>query len=134
MEDTIQIQLTDFYEDRPMEVTVRRPSILSLARAGKIPNPLMNTVMRMFEFRVGGEEPSLKEMADTLHIVAESCLVEPAYEEVKDRLTDEQLMEIYHFAKGGVSELDFFRKVRRVFQDNAAGKANKPARKRSAKN
>lgn len=133
MKETVQIKITDFYEDKDMEVTVKRPSILGLARSGKIPNPLMETVMQMFEFRAGGKEASLKEIGETLHIVAENCLVEPAYDEVKEQLTDEQLMELYHFAKGGVQELAFFRKVRRVFQDDSAGKANGTSRKRAAR-
>ncbi len=117
---TRKIKISGFFDSTPMEVTVRRPSILSLARAGKIPNPLMNAVMRLFEFHTTGPEPSLAEIADTMHLVAECCLVSPSYDSVCERLTDDQLVELYHFAKGGVEELEFFRRYRRIYADDSA--------------
>ncbi len=92
-----------------MGVVLKRPSILSLAMAGKIPNPLLAAATKLFEFAPKGENVSLKEAGQLLHIIAEASLISPKYEEIKDELTDEQLMEIYHYAREGAAGLEYFR-------------------------
>ena len=130
----MKLTLSGFDGKSEMTVTARRPSILTLARLGKIPNPLLGAAAKLFSFCGKGSEPSLKEVADTLHIVAEAALIEPAYETVKDALTDDQLMELYQFAKGGVDALNCFRRLGGFFAGGTGGKAQRPGGKPDAGN
>ena len=117
-----------------MNVILRRPSILSLAMAGKIPNPLLAAATKLFEFVPGRESISLKEIGEILHIVAEASLVSPSYDEVKDELTDQQLMEIYHYAKEGADGLEYFRFVREFHKDGGSGESEQSDNKRDTGN
>ena len=114
-------QLTSFDGKESMPVILKRPSILSLAMGGKIPNPLMSAASKLFDFSPKGEEVSLKEIGQVMHIVAEASLVSPAYDEIKDYLTDEQLMEIYHYAKEGADGLTYFRMFRGIHKSSDSG-------------
>ena len=104
--------ITSFDGRGQMSVILKRPSILSLAKLGKIPNPLLASASKLFDFAPKSEEISLKEIGEILHIVAEATLILPTYHEVKDNLTDEQLMEIYRYAKEGADGLEYFRMFR----------------------
>ncbi len=132
MVNEMEIALTGFDGRGEWKVTVRRPSILTLARLGKIPNPLLGAAAKLFSFGGKAEDPSLKEVADMLHIVAEASLVQPAYEQVKEKLTDEQLMELYQFAKGGVDALHCFRRLGGLSAGGTGGKAQRQGGKPGA--
>ena len=116
------INISSFDGRGTMSVIVKRPSILTLATLGKIPNPLLSAAAKLFEFAPKSETPSIKEIGEILHIVAEASLVTPTYEELKDQLTDNQLMEIYHYAKGGADGLEYFRVLRELHKDSIGGK------------
>lgn len=107
-----------------LSVILKRPSILTLAMAGKIPNPLLAAATKLFDFAPKSESVSIKEIGQVLHIIAEAALISPKYEEIKDNLTDEQLMEIYHYAKEGADGLEYFRGFRGVHKgcDNSESK------------
>lgn len=105
-----------------MSVILKRPSILSLAMSGKIPNPLLGAATRLFEFAPKDETVSIKEIGQVLHIIAEASLINPSYSEIKDQLTDEQLMEIYHYAKEGADGLEYFRHFREFHKGSDGGK------------
>ena len=120
------LTLSDFDGKGEMQVVARRPSILTLARLGKIPNPLLGAAAKLFSFGGKTAEPSLKEIADMLHIVAEATLMKPAYDAVKEQLTDDQLMELYQYAKGGVEALNCFRKLGGFFAGGTGGQAQRP--------
>lgn len=105
-----------------LSVILKRPSILSLAMAGKIPNPLLGAATKLFDFAPKSEPASIKEIGQVLHIIAEGSLLSPKYEEIKDDLTDEQLMEIYHYAKEGADGLEYFRAFRGVHKSSDDGK------------
>lgn len=111
-------QITSFDGKGTMDVILKRPSILTLAKMGKIPNPLLSSAAKLFDFSPKGEEVSIKEIGEVLHIVAGACLVCPAYEEICNDLTDEQLMEIYHYAKEGADGLEYFRTFRGVHKSS----------------
>lgn len=104
-----------------MSVTLRRPSILTLAMAGKIPNPLLAAATKLFDFAPKSEAASLKEIGQVMHIIAEASLISPSYDEIKDDLTDEQLMEIYHYAKEGADGLEYFRIFREFHKGSDGG-------------
>lgn len=116
------INISSYDGRETMSVIVKRPSILTLATLGKIPNPLLAAATKLFEFAPKSEIPSIKEIGEILHIVAEASLINPTYEEIKDQLTDNQLMEIYHYAKGGADGLEYFRIVRELHKDSVGSK------------
>ena len=68
-----------------VEVELKRPSILALAAAGAIPNPLMKTARKLFYSGV--------------------------LEEAGIELTDEQLVAIFQFTQLGAKALDRFRQL-----------------------
>lgn len=114
-------QITSFDGKGTMDVILKRPSILTLAKMGKIPNPLLSSAAKLFDFSPKGEEVSIKEIGEVLHIVARASLVTPAYEQVCDDLTDEQLMEIYRYAKEGAHGLEYFRMFREFHKGSDGG-------------
>ncbi|MBQ6998309.1 MAG: hypothetical protein IJN62_00780 [Clostridia bacterium] len=117
-----------------MSVILKRPSILSLAMAGKIPNPLLGAATKLFDFAPKSEATSIKEIGQVLHIIAEASLLSPKYNEVKDDLTDEQLMEIYHYAKEGADGLEYFRVFRGVHKGSNNGEGEQSGGEQRAEN
>lgn len=117
-----------------MSVILKRPSILSLAMAGKIPNPLLAAATKLFEFAPKGEAVSIKEIGQVLHIIAEASLISPSYDEIKDDLTDEQLMEIYHYAKEGADGLEYFRLFREFHKGSDGVKDEQSGGEQNASN
>lgn len=115
-----------------MEVILRRPSVLSLAMNGKIPNPLLAAASKLFDFAPRGESVSLKEIGELLHIIAGATLIEPCYDDVKDELTDTQLTEIYHYAKEGADGLAYFRRFREFSPGGGSGKGERQGGERNA--
>lgn len=105
-----------------MDVILKRPSVLSLAMKGIIPNPLLSAAARLFDFAPKSQQASLKEIGEILHIIAEASLISPSYEDIKDSLTDTQLMEIYHYAKEGADGLECFRMLGELHSGNHGGK------------
>ena len=110
------VQLSDFGPGKPFIVRLRRPSMMALAKAGKIPNTLLNAAEEMFRKGVSGvkdEENVLAELYDVLEIIAEAALVEPTYEQFKEaglEISDQNLIEIFQYTQLGVSALESFRK------------------------
>jgi len=109
------INLPAFAEDQPFVAKLRRPSILALAKAGKIPNALMTTANSLFI--KGGvdtkDEGALREVFQVIDVLCEAAFVEPAYKQIKDsgiELTDEQYMFIFNYTQTGVKALEPFRK------------------------
>lgn len=107
--NTFETTISSFDGRGVMAVTLKRPSVLTLAKLGKIPNPLLGAATKLFDFAPKGEGATLKELGEILHILAEASLVKPRYEEIADDLTDPQLMEIYHYVREGADGLEYFR-------------------------
>ena len=101
------------WDDDPVFFRLQRPAMAVLVKQGKIPNGLLNVVESLFEVKDIGdtkkESPSYKQYAELLCVIAEAALVEPAYADVQDLLTDEQLLEIYQYTQGGLAGLRKFR-------------------------
>lgn len=109
------VRLPDFAEGQPFIARVRRPSMLVLAKSGKIPNSLLKTASELFS---GGtrnkqtDENTLKEIYEVCHIVCESTLIEPSLKDIEDigvELSDDQLMAIFNYSQIGVRALNSFR-------------------------
>lgn len=109
----VLVELPDFAEGQPFVVRLRRPSMLVLAKSGKIPNELLATADALFNGTKKEKNPNaLKEITGILEIMADAALAEPTYAEVKEAgldLTDEQFMAIFNYTQAGVRALDTFR-------------------------
>lgn len=111
------VRLPDFAEGQPFVARLRRPSMLMLAKSGKIPNSLLSAAGELFT--QGGQgldadnDNMLKDVYDICEILCEASLLQPTFDEIKGvgiELSDEQLMAIFNYTQGGVKALESFRK------------------------
>lgn len=108
------VQFPDFAEGQPFVARIKRPSMLALAKADKIPNALLQTANNMFSGRgVSEKKPTaLADLFQVLDVMCEACFVEPTFAQIKEagvQLTDEQLMFVFKYSQEGVKALDSFR-------------------------
>lgn len=108
------IELPPFVEGQPFVARLKRPSMLGLVKAGKIPNALLSTANGLFaNGSVDMEDTAaLSNLFKVLDAICEECFVEPSYTEMKAagiELTDEQLMFVFNYTQRGVSALSSFR-------------------------
>lgn len=109
------VRLPDFAEGQPFVARMRRPSLLIMAKKGKIPNRLLATATDLFN---GGNSNNanndtiLSDTYDVCEAIAEAALVEPTMGEIKSaglELSDNQLIAIFNYAQRGVEALENFR-------------------------
>ncbi len=112
----IVVRLPDFGDGQPFFARVRRPSMLVLAKQGKIPNSLLTTAAELFSKGGGGldfdNENMLSDMYDIMDVIATAALIEPSMAEIKAaglELTDDQMMVIFNYTQSGVKALEPFR-------------------------
>lgn len=110
------VRLPDFAEGQPFVVRIRRPSMLVLAKQGKIPNALMNSANELFASGGSGmdaDNPNmLSDIYDVCEVIAEAALMQPTYAEIKQagiQLSDNQLMAIFSYTQNGIKALESFR-------------------------
>lgn len=109
------VRLPDFAEGQPFVAKLKRPSILGMAKQGKIPNSLLVKTNELFlqSGSLDAEENSMmQEIYDVIDLIASETFVEPTYEEIKStgiELTDEQMMFIFNYSQQGVKALESFR-------------------------
>ena len=109
------IELPPFGEDLPFVAKLRRPSLLALARQGKIPNDLLNTATELFEGKSRENKVDtelLRQLYDVIDILCEAAFVEPSYAALKENgieLTDEQMIAVFNYTQSGVRALKAFR-------------------------
>ena len=97
-----------------VEFELKRPSILALAAAGAITNPLMKTARKLFYSGISPDGGDLAEEGRVLLEVAKAALVKPSFDELEEagiELTDEQLVAIFQFTQLGAKALDRFRQL-----------------------
>lgn len=114
------VELPPFTKDVPFVARLQRPSMLVLAKSGKIPNSLLTDANKLFAGGAPGlvsknleNDNMMQEMFELMEVICEAALVEPAYKDLKDngiQLTDEQLMAIFSYTQEGVKSLEKFRK------------------------
>lgn len=113
----VVVRFPDFAEGQPFVARVRRPSLLVLAKSGKIPNTLLSAAGELFA-KGGGSLDSdndkmLSDMYDIMHIICEASLVQPTLAEIEGvgvSLSDDQMMAIFNYSQAGVKALESFRK------------------------
>lgn len=110
------VRLPDFSNGQPFVARLKRPSMLVLAKSGRIPNQLLTTAGELFVKGSGSFDPKDKNMLsnfyDTCHVICEAALMEPTLEEIESsgvELSDEQIMAIFNYTQAGVSTLKKFR-------------------------
>ena len=88
------VRLPDFAEGQPFIAKLKRPSILGMAKQGKIPNSLLVKTNELFvqSGSLDTEENSMmQEIYDVIDLIASETFVEPTYDEIKStgiELTD----------------------------------------------
>lgn len=109
------VRIPDFAEGQPFVARLKRPSILGMAKQGKIPNSLLVKTNELFvqSGSLDTEENSMmQEIYDVIDLIANETFVEPTYDEIKStgiELTDEQMMFIFNYSQQGVKALESFR-------------------------
>nr|DAH88438.1 MAG TPA: hypothetical protein [Caudoviricetes sp.] len=110
------VEMPPFAEGQPLVARLKRPSILGMAKQGKIPNTLLVKANELFLQNGAGldaeEEDTMKQLYDVLDLIAKETLVEPTYEDIKSvglELTDEQMMFLFNYSQQGVKALESFR-------------------------
>lgn len=110
------VRFPDFAEGQPFVARVRRPSMLVLAKTGKIPNALMHSAGKLFSDGGSGldsdDEKMLSNLFDVTEVICKAALIEPTYDEIKNaglELSDDQLMAIFNYTQTGVKALESFR-------------------------
>lgn len=112
------VELPGFVADHPFCVRLRKPSMLSLAKKGKIPNELLVEANKLFNggsrmATTGVDDLSmLPKFCDLLELICEEAFVEPKYSELKSagiELTDSQLLAVFSYTQNGVEALKSFR-------------------------
>ena len=111
------VRFPDFGEGQPFVARVRRPSMLMLAKSGKIPNTLLSAAGELFTKGGSGvdtdNENMLGEMYDIMSVICEAALIQPSLAEIKSaglELSDDQMMAIFNYTQAGVKALESFRK------------------------
>ena len=111
------VRFPDFGEGQPFVARVRRPSMLVLAKQGRIPNTLLSAASELFSKGGAGmdtdNEKMLGDMYDIMSIICEAALIQPTLAEIKSvglELADDQMMAIFNYAQAGVRALESFRK------------------------
>ena len=110
------VQLPDFAEGQPFIARLKRPSLLFLAKTGKIPNQLLKPANELFLKGGAGADTEdldmMKQMYDVMETIAKSSLVKPTFEDITNAgiiLSDEQLMAIFNYSQEGAKALKSFR-------------------------
>lgn len=111
------VRFPDFAEGQPFVARVRRPSMLVLAKQGKIPNTLLTAAGELFS-KGGGSfdsdnENMLSDIYGICEVVARASLIQPTYDDIQNagmELSDDQIMAIFNYTQNGVKALESFRK------------------------
>lgn len=110
------VELPPFAEGQPFVARLRRPSLMGLVKAGKIPNSLMKQATALFakgnQSLSGMNANTLSDMLDIIDIIVDEAMIEPKYSELKEngiRLGDDQLLAIFTYTQQGVDYLKQFR-------------------------
>lgn len=111
------VRFPDFAEGQPFVARVRRPSMLVLAKQGKIPNSLLAAASELFakggSSLSSGDENTLANIYDICEVIVRASLIQPTYDEIIDsgmELSDDQIMAIFNYTQNGVKALESFRK------------------------
>lgn len=106
-----EIVIPGYVPEETLTIKVRRPSLLSLAQSGRIPNALLPAAAQLFGEKSG--QADFSETAGVIKCIVDAALVEPTAAQLASEgieLTDVQMMYIYNYVLSGVDQLSRFRK------------------------
>nr|DAH60679.1 MAG TPA: hypothetical protein [Caudoviricetes sp.] len=110
------IELPPFAPTQPFVAKLKRPSLLAMAKNGKIPNELLVKTNELFmndgTAVNASDDNMLKEIFSVIDTIAGEVFVQPTYKEIKEagiELTDEQMLFIFNYTQTGVKNLENFR-------------------------
>lgn len=109
------VRFPNFGEGQPFVAKVRRPSMLALAKMGKIPNALLASAAELFQQGTVARTKSenlLGDMYDVCKVVCAAAMMEPTWNEIElagIELSDQQIMAIFNYTQVGVDSLNSFR-------------------------
>lgn len=110
------IELPSFSDGKPFVARITRPSMLALAKGGKIPNTLLTTATELFTdggSAIDSDNPdALASVWEVMDVICRASFVEPSYDDILANditLTDEQYMFIFNYSQRGVEALNSFR-------------------------
>ena len=122
------IELPAFEDGTKLNVEVKKPNMMQLIAAGKIPNTLLSSAMEMFNGKAGEKMQKaadnvgdLKDLVGMMNVIAEASLVNPTYKQIKGLgidLTDNQLMGLLMYSQGGLKALENFRNQQTSIEGN----------------
>ena len=122
------VRFPDFAEGQPFVARVKRPSMLMLAKMGKIPNALLNSATQLFTKGGSGMDTkngkTLSDIYDICEVIVKASLVQPTYDEIIDSgmtLSDDQVMAIFNYTQSGVKALENFRSEQEDFERARVG-------------
>lgn len=114
------VELPGFIDGTQFVARLKRPSMLALAKSGKIPNSLLGAANKLF-IGVGNvlnsnanknNDDALTELFDIIEVICDEAFVEPTYKQLKDNgieLTDQQKLAVFTYTQRGVKSLENFR-------------------------
>lgn len=125
-DNSTTIQIPSFDGLGTIEIKVKRPQLMAMMTQGKIPNRLLGiasqaTMGKGFEYKSKDPIEKAKELTEWVAFYCEICMVEPAYEEVKDIITDDQALSIYAWAVAPIDMLRSFRDKEKNDSNNRDG-------------
>lgn len=108
------VEFPPFADGMPFVARIRRPSMLVLAKNGKIPNELLAAANDLFmgTQKTKRDKNTLTQMYDLFDIICEASFIEPSYSDLKKvgiELTDDQLIFLFKYSQSGVTALKSFR-------------------------
>ena len=110
------VVLPPFAPTQPFVARLKRPSLLAMAKNGKIPNELLVKTNELFmndgTAVNASDDNMLKEIFSVIDTIAGEVFVQPTYKEIKEagvQLTDEQMLFIFNYTQTGVKNLENFR-------------------------
>jgi hypothetical protein len=124
-----EIDIPDFDGIGNITIKVQRPQLTRMMREGKIDNPLMAMATKAALGKAA--QPNKDKMTDEelakdyqkwIDFYCEICMVEPKFKDVKDHMTDDQLLSVYAWALAPISALRSFRHKEKDGTDNNDGK------------
>lgn len=106
------VELPGFEPDTRVTFRLGQANLRAMAKAGKIPNPLLPAAQRLYEGQ-SGPKASFQDIAKVMDIVVASAMVEPTMDELNAagiELTEEQFGVIWGYSQRGAAALAAFRK------------------------
>lgn len=110
------VELPSFSPTQPFVAKLKRPSLLAMAKNGKIPNNLLVKTNELFmndgTAVNASDDNMLTEIFSVIDTIASEVFVQPTYAEIKEaniELTDEQMIFIFNYTQRGVKNLENFR-------------------------